>query len=100
MMYHVSMQKRWHVYMVRCRDGSLYTGITTDIKKRIATHNTGKGAAYTRSRKPVVLIWTRPAKSESLARKREAKIKTWSKQEKEAFILTHQRPSTEHFMIK
>jgi putative endonuclease len=79
---------RWSVYILRCRDGSLYTGISTDIEARLKTHNAGKGAAYTRSRKPVTLVWSEAAKTESKARKREAEIKGWSKSEKEEFIRT------------
>lgn len=78
--------KRWHVYILRCRDGSLYTGISTNVAARIIKHNLGQGAAYTRSRKPVTLAWCKPSKTESSARKREAKIKGWDKKEKEAFL--------------
>lgn len=76
----------WSVYMVRCRDGSLYTGISTDVEARLARHNNGKGAAYTRSRKPVTLVWEEEAANESAARKREAEIKSWKKVEKERFL--------------
>ncbi|MCK9360838.1 GIY-YIG nuclease family protein [Patescibacteria group bacterium] len=77
---------RWHVYILRCRDKSLYTGISTDVEARLEKHNSGKGAAYTRSRKPVELVWSKTCKTESSARKQEAKIKSWSKAEKEAWI--------------
>ncbi len=77
---------RWHVYILRCRDGSLYTGISTDVEARLKTHNAGKGAAYTRSRKPVTLVWSEAAKTESRARKREAEIKSWTKTQKEALL--------------
>lgn len=80
--------KRWHVYILRCGDGSLYTGITTNVAERVLKHNAGKGAAYTRSHRPVILVWSKPSKTESAARKREAKIKKWSKLEKESFLLT------------
>lgn len=79
--------KRWHVYILRCRDGSLYTGITKNVADRVTKHNLGKGAAYTRSHLPVTLVWSKPSKTESAARKREAKIKSWSKQKKEDFLL-------------
>ena len=79
-------KKTWFVYILRCRDKSLYTGITVDIAARIAAHNAGKGAAYTRSRKPVKLAWFARQKSESAARKLEAKIKSWNKSEKERFL--------------
>lgn len=79
-------KKTWHVYILRCRDKSLYTGISVDVATRIEAHNKGKGAAYTRSRKPVKLVWSARQKSESSARKLEAKIKRWKKSEKEAFL--------------
>jgi predicted GIY-YIG superfamily endonuclease len=78
----------WTVYILRCGDGSLYTGITTDIERRLRAHAAGKGGAYTRSHLPVTLVWRKASRSGTAARKREAKIKTWNKQEKEAFLLT------------
>jgi predicted GIY-YIG superfamily endonuclease len=85
------MKSRWYVYMVRCRDGSLYTGITTDVKKRLLKHNAGTGAKYTRSRGPVKLVWAKAAPSESAARKREAEIKGWKRAEKKSLILRGRR---------
>ncbi len=79
----------WHLYIVRCVDASLYVGITTDVSARIAKHNLGKGGAYTRSHKPVTLVWREPAASESAARKREAELKRWSKEKKETFLRSH-----------
>jgi putative endonuclease len=76
----------WSVYILRCADTSLYTGISTDVRRRIAQHNTKKGAAYTRSRTPVTLIWEQGGLTESEARKKEAEIKTWTKADKEAFL--------------
>ncbi len=78
--------KRWHVYILRCNDNSLYTGISTNVTERVIKHNAGKGAAYTRSHLPVTLVWTKPSKTPTAARKREAKIKSWSKEEKENFL--------------
>lgn len=72
----------WFVYIVRCSDGSLYTGITNDLKKRLAKHNSGGGARYTRSRRPVRLAWKRRVNSESRARKLESKIKLLKRVEK------------------
>lgn len=77
---------QWFVYMVRCKDGTLYTGITIDLAKRISTHNAGKGAKYTRSRLPVVLAWSAAMESESDARKAEVDVKQMTKKEKEEFI--------------
>lgn len=76
----------WYTYIVRCADNSLYTGITKNVADRIERHNAGKGAAYTRSHRPVALVWKERAKSESVARKREAKIKKLTKKEKEKLI--------------
>jgi putative endonuclease len=74
----------WFVYVVRCRDGSLYTGISTDVSARIATHNGGGigGARYTRARRPVLLLYTERKRSRSTALRREAAIKALSRAEK------------------
>ena len=76
------MPSRWFVYAVRCRDDSIYTGITTDLARRIKTHNAGKGGSYTRSRKPVRLVFKEARPNRSSALKREAEIKRWSRAEK------------------
>jgi putative endonuclease len=65
----------WFVYMVRCSDRSLYTGVTTDAKRRVAEHNDGRGARYTRSRGPVALVYLEPAEDRGAALKREHEIK-------------------------
>ena len=65
----------WAVYLVRCADGSLYTGVATDVARRIAEHNAGTGARYTRARGPVVLVHQEPAGDRSAAQRREAAIK-------------------------
>jgi putative endonuclease len=67
----------WNVYMLRCADGTLYTGITTDLARRVAEHNGegGLGARYTRSRRPVTLAYMEPADSRAAAAQREAAIK-------------------------
>lgn len=83
--YHSSMSS-WYLYIIRCKDSSLYTGIATDIDRRIAQHNAGKGAAYTRGRRPVQLALREGPLTESAARKCEAAIKKLSRDEKEAFI--------------
>ncbi|MFB1482426.1 GIY-YIG nuclease family protein [Corallococcus sp. RDP092CA] len=61
--------------MLRCRDGTLYTGATNNLERRLATHGRGKGAAYTRARLPVTLVWSEPAPDRSAALRREAAIK-------------------------
>ena len=65
----------WHVYILRCADGTLYTGIATDVAARLDTHNAGKGAKYTRGRLPVVLAYQEEAENQSAALKREYAIK-------------------------
>lgn len=65
----------WIVYLLRCRDGSLYCGITNNLPKRLKAHATGKASRYTRSRLPVALAYTEPQKSKSAALKRETAIK-------------------------
>ncbi|MBI3251491.1 MAG: GIY-YIG nuclease family protein [Candidatus Andersenbacteria bacterium] len=74
------------VYMVRCGDGSLYTGWTTDVEKRVAGHNAGKGAKYTRSRLPVELAYSEKFTSKTQAMKREYVIKKISRREKMKLI--------------
>ena len=65
----------WIVYMLRCSDGSLYTGITNDLERRVATHRAGKGGAYTRSRLPVRLVYSERRANRGAALSREAAIK-------------------------
>lgn len=65
----------WIVYMLRCGDGSLYTGMTNNLDRRVATHRAGKGGAYTRSRLPVRLVYTERRASRGAAQSREAAIK-------------------------
>jgi predicted GIY-YIG superfamily endonuclease len=68
-------EELWHVYIVRCVDDSLYTGVAKDLAARIARHNAGGGARYTRSRLPVELVYAESADDRSAAQKREAQIK-------------------------
>ena len=72
----------WILYIIECRDGSLYTGITVDLEKRLKRHNEGRASKYTRARKPVVLRYKEVLNNESLARKREAEIKKLSRHSK------------------
>ena len=65
----------WYVYMLRCGDGSLYTGSTTDVERRLREHQGGTGARYTRSRPPVTLAYAEEAPDRSAAQRREAAIK-------------------------
>jgi len=70
------------VYLLRCRDGSLYTGITNDLARRLAAHREGKGGAYTRSRGPLRLVYRELAPDRSAALRREAAIKRLPRKEK------------------
>jgi putative endonuclease len=72
----------WHVYIIECDDGSLYTGITTDLTKRLTAHNAGRGAKYTKSRRPVQLRYSEAAQDRSHASQREYAIKSLSKSAK------------------
>lgn len=77
---------RWLVYVLRCADGSLYTGITNDLEKRLGAHAAGKASRYTRSRLPVTLAYTEPRRTKSAALKREAAIKRLRRAEKDRLI--------------
>jgi uncharacterized protein (TIGR02453 family) len=77
----------WHVYVARCGDGSLYTGITTDPARRESAHNAGRGASYTRARRPVRLVHLEPAADRSAALRREVAIKRLSRGEKERLVM-------------
>ena len=74
--------KPWYLYIVLCNDSSLYTGITTNIKRRIKQHNTGQGAKYTRGRGPVELVHLRQYDNRSDASKEESKIKKLKRKQK------------------
>ncbi len=81
-----SSDNTWFVYILRCDDGSLYTGITNDLSRRCEQHNAGTASRYTRSRLPVVLVYQEAQGSQSVALKRELEIKALSRLEKEALI--------------
>mgnify|MGYP005966212693 FL=1 len=76
-----------YTYMVQCSDGTLYTGCTNDLKKRLEKHNAGKGARYTRGRLPVKLVYYEVFATKSEAMKREAQIKKLSRKQKLLFII-------------
>ena len=81
------MKAGWFVYLARCRDGSLYSGCTKDPARRIAMHNRGRGGAYTRSRRPVVLVYVEAVPTRSGALRREAALKRLSRAAKLALII-------------
>lgn len=81
-----------YVYILRCADGTLYTGWTTDLERRLAEHNAGRGAAYTRGRRPVALVYQEPQPDRASAMRREAEIKRRGKRYREQLV--HQATST------
>lgn len=88
--------KRWFVYILRCADGTLYTGSTDDVARRLDVHNSGKGAKYTRSRRPVQVVYSEECESYSAALKREYAIKQLTRQQKmelikDMGIISHRR---------
>ena len=80
------MEGKWYLYILRCGDGTLYTGITTDVEKRLAAHRAGRGAKYTRGRGPLELVHREELPDHSAALKREHEVKTLSRIEKEKLI--------------
>lgn len=78
--------REWSVYIVRCRDGSLYTGVAKDVDARVARHNSGKGAAYTRTRRPVELSYREEGFTRSGALVREAQIKRLPRERKQGLL--------------
>jgi predicted GIY-YIG superfamily endonuclease len=76
----------WFVYILRCADGTLYTGITTDIQRRCRQHNTGTASRFTRSRRPTRLVYQEEQPSRSAALKREAAIKAMTRKQKQMLI--------------
>lgn len=86
-------EERCFVYMVRCADGSLYTGWTKDLARRVAAHNSGRGARYTRSRRPVALVWAEEQPHRSAALRREAAVKSLTRAAKLALAAGWRPPA-------
>ena len=80
------MEENWYLYILRCKDNTLYTGITTDVARRLDAHRSGKGAKYTRGRCPLELIYQEHCGNHSEALKRELEIKAMSRKKKEEMI--------------
>ena len=80
------MGKPWYLYILRCGDGTLYTGITTDVQARFEAHQCGKGAKYTRGRGPLELVYQEECESHSNALKREFAVKSMTREEKQKLI--------------
>jgi putative endonuclease len=83
----------WHCYLLECADGSLYAGITTDLKRRLAEHNRGTASRYTRTRIPVRLAWAEPHPDRSSATRREREIKALPRAEKRALAAADLPPA-------
>ena len=84
------MDHKAYMYVLECRDGSYYTGYTTDVKRRLAVHNSGKGAKYTRARLPVKLIYAQGFASKEEAMSAEALLKRKKRPQKERFLSENQ----------
>ena len=80
---------QYHAYLTRCNDNSLYAGYTTDLENREKVHNEGKGAHYTRMRRPVRIVYSEQFKTRSEAQKREYQFKQLSKKDKESLATSH-----------
>ena len=78
--------KAWHVYVLRCADGTFYAGATNDLARRTSAHAAGKGAKYTRGRGPLALAWKRRVKDRGAALRLEAAVKRLTRAEKEALV--------------
>lgn len=76
----------WHVYILQCADGSLYVGKSESVVERVAAHNRGEGAAWTKARRPVVLVYSEQASDELAATRRERQIKNWSVAKKRSLV--------------
>ena len=82
----VPKDEPWFLYILQCKDGTLYTGITKDIDRRCKMHNDGKGASYTRTRRPVVLLYRENCVSRTQALVRECQIKSYPREKKLALV--------------
>ncbi|MHB8105317.1 MAG: GIY-YIG nuclease family protein [Dehalococcoidales bacterium] len=91
----MNAEQEWIFYIVKCRDGSLYSGITKDIEHRIKEHNLGRGAKYTSGRRPVKLVYSEKYNNVSEAGKRESEIKSWPRVKKEQLIESFPRLNSE-----
>lgn len=78
----LNSKSNYYVYILKCSDNSLYTGVTTDLEQRLQVHRSGKGAKYVRARLPVQLIYSETAKNRAEAQSREYEIKSWTRQQK------------------
>lgn len=84
----VETVKNWSLYILKCSDGTFYTGITNDLERRLKMHQTGKASRYTRARGPVEMLYSETCGNRSSALIRECEVKEWPRKKKEAFIKT------------
>ncbi len=77
---------RWYLYILQCSDGTFYTGITNDLSRRLELHNSGKASRYTRSRRPVALLYNEGCRNRSSALKKEYAMKSLTRVQKEDYI--------------
>lgn len=89
------MDHTWYLYILQCGDGSLYTGVTNDVEKRLEAHRQGKGAKYTRGRGPLQLVYREVCRDRSHALQREIQVKKLSKPQKLLLISSTKEISTE-----
>ena len=87
------METTWYLYMLRCGDGTLYTGITTDVQRRLAAHRRGTGAKYTRGRGPLELVYQERLPDHGQALRRELAVKAMTRQEKLALLGQQEKSS-------
>ena len=88
------MDKKWQLYILQCNDGSLYTGITDNLQRRLKAHSTGKGAKYTRGRGPLTLCYTEDCENHSVALQREIAVKKLSRPDKLALCKAYKEEET------
>ncbi len=79
-------KNNWHLYLVRCADDTIYTGISIDVSARVTKHNSGRGAKYTQTRLPVRLIYSESQPDRISAMKREIQVKRWNRKMKEKLV--------------
>lgn len=89
----VAKARMWYVYIVRCADRTLYTGVAKDLAGRVAAHNEGRGAKYTRARRPVRLVYSEEAADRAAAQRREHAIKSLTRAAKRALFARKRRSS-------
>ena len=80
------MEQKWYVYILCCADGTLYTGITNHLERRLSAHNAGTASKYTRVRRPVVMVYREEVESKADALRRELSIKKLTRQQKESLL--------------